>query len=355
MADWSSAELDAIEDLLEGLDSMDDLAISAASPSMQGYRALKDYQGILQASREALPLEEPSEAMLAAIRREAASPSSSLAQAESVPAPLVTPMETDPPKRRRRWWLPLLSLCGSAALVLWMVVPENRASLDLNAPASKSAEDAAQAYPAAASERKVEAVAPASPPAQLTPPGERVNNQEGAAEAAQAVDDEAVAPAKEEKAMLDADALKTGRGGGDQNEASGGAAKSAEFDDSAMVGKNSQGVAAKPKSKRSATPSASKKGSSGIDSAAGNGDVLADPRQDDIQEANAILAKAQKLLDGGQPAQAAALFRKMKNHPLASIRKRALVGLSLCASAQGDAAGTAEFMRQAQSIAVDKN
>lgn len=115
-----------LEDALEGLEDIDDLASLELSPALTGQLAA--YQDVIALCREAFPVEEPSDALLVDVLAEA--------QAVSRRPKL---READGSAWRRFWdrWrgtlLPGFALAGTAVAVLWVLEPSRElpASTDL--------------------------------------------------------------------------------------------------------------------------------------------------------------------------------------------------------------------------------
>lgn len=111
-------ELDRLEDALEGLESLDDLG----DPSPGVSARLADFKLILEASREALPLEEVPSGLLDGV----------LAEARMSAEDIQTPSESREvvgfwARMRKAWLVPGLAVAGSAALVLILLQPTMRA------------------------------------------------------------------------------------------------------------------------------------------------------------------------------------------------------------------------------------
>ena len=108
-------ELDRLEDALEGLEELEDLH----DPSEAVSNRLADFQLILQASREALPLEDVRPGILDGV----------LSEARMSATDIITPTPESPvapsfwARLRGAWLIPGLAVAGSAALVLILVSP----------------------------------------------------------------------------------------------------------------------------------------------------------------------------------------------------------------------------------------
>ncbi len=170
-------ELDRLEDALEGLEYLDDLG----DPSPGVSARLADFKLILEASREALPLELVPTGLLDGVLAEARM------SAEDIQTPSPAPSAGGFWARMRRAWLvPGLAVAGSAALVLLLVQPtlrgeaeqagaEPMAVQDVRSPSPSAAAAAGDAAPEERDEDELEGLReesassvrppPASPPA----------------------------------------------------------------------------------------------------------------------------------------------------------------------------------------------
>lgn len=108
-------ELDRLEDALEGLEALEDLH----DPSEAVSSRLADFQFILQASRDALPLEDVRPGLLDGVLSEARMSST------DIRTPAAEPPATPSfwARMRGAWLIPGLAVAGSAALVLILVRP----------------------------------------------------------------------------------------------------------------------------------------------------------------------------------------------------------------------------------------
>lgn len=117
MAEFSPQELDELEDALENLEDVEDLAaLGLADPLRE---RLEDYQNVLRVSRDALPLEDVSDDVLAGVLAEA--------RAARTPTP-------DRPSLWKRWraaLIPAFALAGTTAAVLWIVKPDDPSTVEL--------------------------------------------------------------------------------------------------------------------------------------------------------------------------------------------------------------------------------
>ena len=131
-------ELDRLEDALEGLEFLDELD-ALNEPSSAVTRRLADFRLILQASRDALPLEEVPMGLLDGVFAEARMSSA------DIEAP--SPRPTRPSfwsRLRGAWLIPGLAVAGSAGLVLLLLQP----TLSGNEPAADAGSVAMNDAPA---------------------------------------------------------------------------------------------------------------------------------------------------------------------------------------------------------------
>lgn len=194
-------ELDRLEDALEGLESLEDLD-ALAEPSEAVTRRLADFRLILQASREAMPLEEVPTGLLDGV----------LAEARMSSADIQTPADSPSPtsfwsRLRKAWLIPGLAVAGSAALVLLLLQPtlqsaeppaEEAGSVAVNetrAPAKQQAPPAAAAPEPEAVEEAPADGAPPPPPAAA--PMEKKAESNGVMTEPAAAEDAAAEPAPE--------------------------------------------------------------------------------------------------------------------------------------------------------------
>ncbi len=154
-------ELDRLEDALEGLEALDDLG----DPSEAVSNRLADFQFILRASREALPLEDVRPGVLEGVFSEARMSST------DIRTPVAEPPRTQSvwTRLRKAWLIPALAVAGSAALVLILVKPMVGDSPELKSVGAVAAkedsprvQDDAMPSPAPASEAPREAKASAT-------------------------------------------------------------------------------------------------------------------------------------------------------------------------------------------------
>lgn len=135
-------ELDRLEDALEGLEALEDLR----DPSDAVSSRLADFQFILQASRDALPLEDVRPGLLDGVLSEAR-----LSTAD-IPASVPEPPQTESfwARMRKAWLIPGLAVAGSAALVLILVRPmldeepaqESTGAVAINQDTTRAVEEA---------------------------------------------------------------------------------------------------------------------------------------------------------------------------------------------------------------------
>jgi len=159
-SEFSPAELDRLEDALEhctGDPELDGDLDETLAPALRA--RLGEYRDLLALSREALPLEDVPDDLLAGVLAEA--------HASSATAPLPSPRAPAGPglweRLRRSLLLPGVALAGSTVLLLWLVQPRDEA-LEL------LAERAPSPAPAPARLTPGDGPAPAGPePAALAP------------------------------------------------------------------------------------------------------------------------------------------------------------------------------------------
>lgn len=120
MAEFDPRQLDILEDALENIDKLDDLASLELSPALS--ERLAEYQDVLALCRETFPLEMPRDDLLAEV----------IAEAHEVSRrpKLLDGLEGEGSSWRRFWerWrgtvLPGVALAGTAAAVLFMLEPD---------------------------------------------------------------------------------------------------------------------------------------------------------------------------------------------------------------------------------------
>lgn len=141
-------ELDRLEDALEGLEALEDLR----DPSQAVSSRLADFQLILQASREALPLEDVRPGLLDGVISEARM------SAPDISTPTPEPAQTQSfwARMRKAWLVPGLAVAGSAALVLILVKPMVADDVKLEDAGAVAAKDTPS--PAPQSDAKTAAV-----------------------------------------------------------------------------------------------------------------------------------------------------------------------------------------------------
>ena len=179
-AEFSPDELDRLEDALERwTDDLDGPVPEDSSLAAPLRTRLADYRGLLTQAREALPLEDVPDDLLAGVRAEA--------RASTPSAPGARRREAARPglweRLRRSMLLPGFALASSAALLLWMVQPGDAETLvversEATAPArlaplpgpAPAASAPAERAPAPELAGAAEPVAPAQAPGAAAPP-----------------------------------------------------------------------------------------------------------------------------------------------------------------------------------------
>lgn len=134
-------ELDRLEDALEGLEALEDLR----DPSDAVSSRLADFQFILQASRDALPLEDVRPGILDGVLSEARLSTADIRTTTAAPPS----QESFWARMRKAWLIPGLAVAGSAALVLILVRPmlgdepalESSGAVATNKDSARAAED----------------------------------------------------------------------------------------------------------------------------------------------------------------------------------------------------------------------
>lgn len=179
MANFSSAQLDVLEDALEDLEHDGDLERWLGDDGDDVVRErLVDYRAVLVAAREAMPIEDVPAGVLDDVLAQARTAAATPAAAAARPSIWA--------RMRRSFLLPAVALAGTAALVLWIGQPDE-VHVGAAGPAPAQEEASADAAP------KAEAA-----PAGLAKERAAPSREEGAeAEAEEAA-------AKSESARLDA-------------------------------------------------------------------------------------------------------------------------------------------------------
>ncbi len=123
MAEWSPAQLDRLEDALEDLEQPDAIERWLEDePSEQVRERLTDYRSILEASREALPMEDVPDGLLDSVFAEA--------ERAATVAPVIAARESWWTRMRRSFMVPALALAGTTVLVLWIGRPDQAPTLE---------------------------------------------------------------------------------------------------------------------------------------------------------------------------------------------------------------------------------
>jgi hypothetical protein len=148
VAEFSPKELDQLEDALEGLEDVEDLAALGLEDPLR--ERLGDYQNLLRMSREALPMEDVPAGLLDGVLAEAR-------DAETA--------EPERPSLWKRWRaavIPVVALAGTTAAVLWIVKPSEPMMDASEVPAETAAKETTPgaAAPSSATESD-DAIAPA--------------------------------------------------------------------------------------------------------------------------------------------------------------------------------------------------
>lgn len=288
-------ELDRLEDALEGLEGLDDLRDPSAAVSGR----LADFQFILQASREALPLEDVRPGLLDDVISEARLSATDI----PTPAPDLPQAPSFWARIRSVWLVPGLAVAGSAALVLILVKPmaaDEKSADEVGAVAAKDMPSPAI---------KTDASQLAQPEEDSIPQGEAVAGQ-AKSDSAPAPPPAAAAPVTTRASLGQRQAPSDAR-----PEAEPEPVPDPELDEEAAADED-------------APPAASKKGWNAIeqgDSARDGGDCFS---------ARNHYARA---LDDGND----------------SVRARAYVGMGLCKRAVGNSAAADEYFDKARELDED--
>lgn len=315
--DLGSDELDRLEDALEELEL--DGALERWSEDELGPRVharLVDYHAVLAATREALPLEDVPAGVLDGVLAQAE-------QAASTPA-IAAGVAQEPwwARLRRSFMMPVLALAGTAALVLWVLDPEEHGDVvDPPAPAANA--------PAAA---RAGADAKAELP-QAAPPTPSATPIEAAAKAYKA--EETLAPSQEAEGAVptvEPDAREDGDG-----DKKGAPIKPTEVDAGAGYGRTGTGL-----------------GSAG-GVPGGSGGVAQSPTQPPKKSGGSTSPTSGRwdlVTRGDRARQAGDCVAARDEYALAleddepEVRARAFAGLGLCDAAAGDeASADANFER----------
>lgn len=308
MADaLSPQELDRLEDALENLEFSE--LLHDESPEVT--RTLADYQQILVASRDALPLAEVRPGLLDGVLAEArASVEGHVLGIGEVPTPQEKPVSFWT-KLRRGFLIPGLAVAGSAALILLIVKPQMGDSPVASVSQDEAAADSVSKDASAKADKAM-----ASPP----PPAPSED-----------------APAEP---LIEAD---------EEEAAAAGEAKLEEIAVSRMsANKKAPGAAAGAAPAAAATPAPadpapdekSKEAEKDADA-----EKKADPSAswDDVEKGD--LARSNGDCFGARNA-----YRRALDDGNDSVRARALAGIGLCEAKEGDDTAAGEYFDQAEEL-----
>ncbi len=179
--DFDPRELDLLEDALEGLEDIDELASLELAPALT--ERLAEYQDVLALCREAFPIEAPREELLADV----------IAEAHAVSR---RPKRHEPDGgRARRFWerwrgtlIPGVALAGTAAAVLLLLEPgpQDQPSATLLIDTNTNQNNDAKAEPKLPSEPSIDEGEPADEdPEQPDDAGEQLDDADADADAEQ--------------------------------------------------------------------------------------------------------------------------------------------------------------------------
>ncbi len=357
MAEFSPVQLDALEDALE------ELELSGVPPELDDDLAvtgrLGEYKELLQLSREALPVVDVPDGILASV----------IAEAHAAPA-AVEPAETTPEARpwwkRLGVWIPMLAVGASAALMLVMV----RGTL--------STEEAPATVASAKDGAKLDAAAPPRAPGPLLDQPEALQAAAESAKEADEVRQEALegeARGRLRGASADGSAIGDAAGGGapaevvadeearpepePEPEAAAEPSDKVVYDDApAPKKKSSKGKPApQPPKKPSKKSSGGKKNSAPLPGDGLPGGVPSstlptapEGQKDDraSTDPSSLLSSADANRRAGRCTTARRQYRDLTDVADASVRARALAGLGLCALADGDEKAAESFFGRAR-------
>ncbi|MEX1367010.1 MAG: hypothetical protein AB1Z98_28035 [Nannocystaceae bacterium] len=157
MAEWSSAQLDILEDALEDIEhdgALERWLEDDPDPVLR--QRLQDYRTLLVASRDALPLQEVPQGVLDDVLEQAR---------QAAAAPIVAAASPSWWSRVRRSFLvPAVALAGTAMLVLWIGRPDEQSTI-LDEPPTVEAVDASAVERAESAPGSAAASTPTAAPA----------------------------------------------------------------------------------------------------------------------------------------------------------------------------------------------
>lgn len=316
------AELDRLEDALEGLD------LDGALDELEGddpvAQRLSEYREVLLLCREAMPLEEVPAGLLDGVLAEART------AATATPAAAAAA-----PSFWARWrlgvWVPTLAFAGSAALLLLVLVPKRSDE--------PSASEAAVAKTDAAPSR-ADAKRDAVPDGRLAfaePEPERLEGEDAIRGGGVAIGERAPEPAPPAAVAVDEEQAEA-----PANEAPADARRKAAGD----MPKPKPKAPSTGKSAPSADPWSGGSAAGGAKPSAKDDDAAKEQKADDNGLA-AELARADADRRGGNCGLAKMRYDKLRKAD-ATVRARALAGLGLCATANGDTSTAKKLFEQAR-------
>ncbi len=187
-AEFRPDELDRIEDALESLELAD--TVTDASPHVAA--RLREYQQLLVASRDALPLQEVPAGLLDGVLAEARRAAPALS-----PTPAPAPEPTAWQRFRRSFLVPITALAGTAALVLFIARPDPDHEEIAKAESAPASADASVSQKASGAPQSAAPAAPEPEPAaepEEAPADERAIEQAELEEALPSPDPAATTP-----------------------------------------------------------------------------------------------------------------------------------------------------------------
>lgn len=292
-------ELDRLEDALEGLEALEDLRDPSAAVSGR----LADFQFILQASREALPLEDVRPGLLDGVISEAR------LSAPDIPAPAKEQPQAPSfwARLRQVWLVPGLAVAGSAALVLILVKP-------------MAADEAKLEEAGAVAAKDMPSPAPQADAAKADAPEfaeEEDSIPERNAVAGQAKSDGAPAPPP---------------------------AAAAPATTRSSIGQRQAPAEAKPEPAPAPAPDPELGGEDAPD---------ADPKPGASEKGWNAIEQGDSARDGGDCFSARNHYARALDDGNDSVRARAYVGMGLCKRADGNTAAADEYFDKARELDED--
>ncbi|MEX1362929.1 MAG: hypothetical protein AB1Z98_07375 [Nannocystaceae bacterium] len=327
----SPADLDRLEDGLEGLE---ELALDELGDDAVGQQ-LSEYRGLLQLSREAMPVQEVPSGLLDGVLEEARA-----AAANSAPAATTSWWS----RTRLSLWVPTLAFAGSAALLLVMLWPgqgdeASDATVARGEPAKVAPQAADRSYDGdgrlAAAESSREDVEDALAPAEAVRGGGLAIGERSPASASPEPEQQLADEEEEEAEPLAAAKPRRSR------------AKTSGSSGSAVGGLPGSGLGKSlDEPKPSSPPPAPSSGA--------KGDKKKEAADDDADLMREVL-EGDKARRAGSCGLAKMRYDKARKSGDDAVRARALAGKGLCEAAAGNSGQAKKLFDQARAAnpAVD--